>query len=540
MPTVAYPSPSQLLSIHLDTLRYAFEAQGITPELGDGGDLYNRALANANRAAIAISNNKISLAQSNPLTSTGQDLINLCAVFGVVPDQPGYATGSVIVSFGGSAITLPQGFTGTIGANRYQTVSGGTYSPGPTASVQIVALVAGSAANEPAGSVFTWDSASIGPLSQSAAVDSNGIADGVDGDGDPDGTRPDLDAPLRARLLQKLSAPPVGGNASMAVAIAEENASVEAGYAYCGIQGCGSMDIAVTGAGAANAAGQSSVTPAAARQVLGTTLATIRTNLAAVYPGQEQLSVMGCTGQPVDITLAAVLALPLQSGGVGGGWKDPVPWPAAFDVQVVATSAGFISPATGVTGAGNIYTVCDPSTLGPSVGNSVAIWDPNAVTTNTSTGLSQRGKMIEIIIATVTLVSTPLNLWNITFQVAPTFVTPAWPLGAYVSADATNLVNYALTFAAAMALLGPGQKTALPELLPRAARQPTVDVENRSDLTNRLIDSVLNGFGELEDLQYRNTYISGTTTTVTSPVIPNTSADPPGVFVLQSFAIRKL
>ena len=108
----------------------------------------------------------------------------------------------------------------------------------------------------------------------------------------------------------------------------------------------------------------------------------------------------------------------------------------------------------------------------------------------------------------------------------------------YCSAGAVNLKSYASTFSDAMRLLGPGQKTANQDILPRGRRQPGPDFTYPTGLTNATINAVLSNNDEMLDLSYAARFDTGTTVTRTSPGLPLTTADAPRILTLKHFSIR--
>ena len=114
------------------------------------------------------------------------------------------------------------------------------------------------------------------------------------------------------------------------------------------------------------------------------------------------------------------------------------------------------------------------------------------------------------------------------------------PTGCWISAGCTNLIRYAQAIAAKVALLGPGEKSTSPDILPRALRHPSIDVEAPNGLTKRLLDAIdETNFGEVEDCAYSVRYKTGTATTILSPDVPATTADPPNRLALKYLAFRQ-
>lgn len=491
----AYPTPSELRQTILDAIVFAYVAQGLNPpNVLAGSDHYKRADAYASRISIAIANNKLSAAASNPLTATGDDLVQLAALFGVQPRPAAPAAGAAAIATSGT-VNIPQGFVGSApDGQQYETVATNSgVSNG--ASVSLIARSPGRAGNQAPGTKLAWTSAAIANLGPTATVGPGGLVGGIDADDD---------ARLRDRLLRKLSDPPVGGNWSSVAEWAEDaSASVERAYVYPAVRGPASYDVAVTAAGGT-------------RTLAAVTLAKIRAAILAKMPGQNDLNVTTVTPQAIDIILVLELPLPESASGAGGGWLDPVPWPTA-PALVTAYNAG--------TGVATVAVAA-----APVVGQSIGVWDPSYIDPQTSLPV---GRMVPYTVLTVGGIS---GARTITVQGDWTVS----PLDAYVSAGALSLAAYADTFAAAVRVLGPGEKTDLPELLPLGARHPTTDSGKAPpNLSSRLLDAVDNAFPEIADLTYAATYAAGTTTTQTGPLVPGTTADPPGIVVLGSLAFIK-
>ena len=86
LPTVTganYPTHEEIRDGILRGIAYAFNRRSITANVLPGSDHYVRADVYARRVMVAVTNNQLAIAQSNPLTATGADLRVLCRVFGV-------------------------------------------------------------------------------------------------------------------------------------------------------------------------------------------------------------------------------------------------------------------------------------------------------------------------------------------------------------------------------------------------------------------------------------------------------------------------
>jgi uncharacterized phage protein gp47/JayE len=486
-----YPSPSQTLQWILDAIVFGYTSEGLSaPNVSPGSDHYRRAEAFNDQLSIAIANNQISAAAANPLTATGSDLQTLAAIFGVQPRPASPATGYVTLVVTSGTVNLPSGFAGQINGQLYTTNATGLALPNG-ATVAITASAAGTSGDQAAGASLVWSSAAIGNLGPTALVTSAGISGGENADDDDT---------LRARLLAKLSAPPVGGNSSSVQGWAEgSSAAIEAAYVFAAARGNGALDVAVTAVGGT-------------RQVSSALFASIKAQIAAQMPGFCDINLTTVTPQYVDVILTALLPLPQTAGGSGGGWLDAAPWPAEI-CKITAYNSG--------TGVATLNSVA-----APSVGSSIGVWDPTYLDPTTEIPV---GIMREYSVATV---GGSAGAWTFTVQSG----WQASPLNQYVSADAESLVSYATTFAQALAILGPGEKTGFLELLPRAARFPATDSGTAPPgLTSRTYESVNSTYPEIA-VSYAATYTAGTSTPQTTPSVPATTADPPGILVLNSLA----
>lgn len=478
----AYPSQSEVRDTILRAIVFAYARRGIAANVLPGSDHFIRADKYAARVSIAIANNQLALADSNPLTATGDALVSLASVFGVSRRPAGPAAGKDTITCTG-IVSIPADFQCTApNGRKYKTITP-SVSISTGAQVDVIALSGGADTNQDVGTVLSWDSAAIGALKSTCVVAAGGLTGGVDEDDDET---------LRTRLLNKLAFPPGGGNASQIAEFAEEStASVEAAYVYPAARGSASYDVAVTKAGGD-------------RTLPAPTIAIVDNYINGRMPGQNDLNVTSVTAQQLDIVLEARLPIPVTAGGAGGGWRDGSPWPA--------------EPTKITAVAGQDITV--NAVASPAAGNSIGIWDFSSEV------------MREYTISGVGGVS---GAWVLTIQET---LAPAPVTGAYVSAGAFSLTDYAALFAEQIATLGPGEKTTTPEFLPRSLRFPTVDARGPTDLDTRMTAALQNEFHEISNLTYALTVATGTTSpSITTPAIPATPADPPKILTMKHFAI---
>jgi uncharacterized phage protein gp47/JayE len=486
----AYPTHEEFRDGILRTIRYAAARRGLEINVAPLSDAYIRADAVARRLAVAIANNKIALREFSPLTATGANLRSLCALFGVT-ERPASKSAGYVVVRGTGSWSIPSGYVATAPSGlKYETVSTSLAVVDRT-SIQLRSIAAGADTNLDPETVLTWDSAAVGAMKSTCTVDASGFEGG---------RAADDDETLRARLIDRIAFAAGGGNWAQAKIWAEEaSASVDKAYIYPCARGPASVDIAVVGA-TGNGSLSSAITAA------------VQAYVESQYPGHSSISVTSVYVEEVDVVLSATLPLPAQAGGAGGGWRDVTPYPAE-DVKVTGYSA--------VTGVASVN-----GSTAPTVGASIAIWDPTYTADDGTTG-----KLREYTIATVSGVGP----WNITVLDGFGFT----PTNAFVSAGAVNMASYFATLIEQFREIGPGEKSSNVDILPFARRRPGPDVLGATDLTNVLLGPTLTAHAELLELKYAARYATGTSTPQTSPSMPPTTSDPPRRLVVKHLAIRK-
>lgn len=491
----AYPTPSQVRDTLLSAIRFYYARIGVVRNVLPGSDDYERLGRLASRVSLAITNNQIAAQNSNPLKAVGVPLTQLAAIFGVYPRPASGGAGSVLPSFQGANVTIPSSWTGTATNGKKYLATAGTYATGVLIPVQAVST--GSDTNQVAGAVITWDSGAIFLLAPLATVATGGITGGVSADGDEE---------LRSRLLERLASSAGGGNASFVVAAAENaSASVEKAYNFSAARGAGSWNVALTKKGPGN-------------RVLDNSIVTsVQSTVLAAMPGQSSGLFTSVTPEYADIVMIIDLPLPELAGGAGGGFRDQTPWPngAGNNVKITAYSSG--------------TATCNGS-VAPQPGNQIGIWDYSYIDPATGEIV---GQMIEY-----SIVNTGGSPGAFTFTVQNGFQVTGSLVGSYISTGATSLVQYANTYRDQVGTLGPGEITLLPELLPRASRQPPPDVVAPANITDRLKAAVEDAYSEILDLQYSLRVAAGTGTPLTSPSIPATTGDPPHVLVLKNLSFK--
>ena len=494
MTSLVYPTPEQILNQLLTDLRHAYNRAGITINVAKGTEPYERFKVLSSRVSIAIANNKISLSSISPLDAQGNDLIELASAFGVIGRGSAAAAGNVIVGIlGGGSETIPISFKCTAPDGiTYETT--GAKLVADDGVTQVRATIGGVNTDQDAGTILTWDSASIANLVQKCTVDVGAI------DG---GSNADDQETLRKRLLRKLKFPSIGGNWGAAIELAEEaSSSVNSAFVYPAVRGPSTYDVAILG-------------PSGDRILSSSIQSTVASHITSEMPGQDDLNLTSATAELLDVIIDLTLPLPQYAGGAGGGWRDATSWPSTLESGI----GGKISAVNNTQ-----ITVTSTFADVPRVGNRFGIWDDSS------------SIMKEY---TILVVSGPPGAYVITIDSSQSDELDFVTTGMYCSAGAFYLTEYANLIYNAVVGMGPGEKTDNIDYIPRGYRKPSEDVEYTSKLTSRILSVITDARPEVIDVSYAARYETGTVTTRTTASIPAAPADAPNLLTLKNLAFRR-
>ena len=478
-----YPILEELRDTYLRAIAGGAERRGLTVNLLPGSEFYLRAEACAMQVLPIFANNKLGLKAVSPLDATGDQLTELCQVFGVAERSAASAAGFITIGVTSGTVTIPADYVCTArDGTKYKTVSGGSFTNG--ALVEVIAVTGGASTTKGAGEILQWDSSTVAYLKQTATVSTGGLTGGADADDEET---------LRGRLLKRLSEPGQGGNRSMVQALAENaSASVSAAFVYSAVKGPGSYGVCV-------------VKEDGDRTLSSAIVNAVASAIVAELPGHADLNCTTATPEELDICLKMALPTPTFAGGVGGGFRDATPWPniRTGSVKITAFNSGTGLITTDATSYDTL-----------NVGHHIGIWSPDDET------------MYEFVVASRSL---PGGFVALT-------VVGGFPVDFtdhYISAGAEKLPDYASSFLTAMQALGPGEKTSRPHLLPRSLRWPSVFAEASYMIASNLPMAIQKDSPELLTLEILESFETGTTTTRTSPTVPAAAVDPPGILVLK-------
>jgi hypothetical protein len=378
----------------------------------------------------------------------------------------------------------------------YETVAATTAATDGLA-VEFVAVTPGIDSDQAAGTVLTWDSASIAYLGKTVTVDSAGFDGGADEDGEE---------VLRQRLLRRLAFPQVGGNWSYVANLAEEASSgVAVAYVYPAMRGPSSYDVAIQGAA------DDAVLSVAVQD-------TVAAAILVDMPGSANLNVTTVTEEEIDVIIDLQLPLPASAGGTGGGWVDELPWPSD------AEAGGTWPSISAINVDASTITVTSTSADPPVAGNRIAVWIPDD------------DEFTELTIASVAGSS---GAYVLTVDSGDATKLGKLTTDMYVSAWAEHMDEYGSLFATACELLGAGEKTANVDILKFARRRPPPDIERPARLTARELYAITSVRAEVLDISFAARFETTTTTTRTEPSVPSITSIAPNKLKLAHLAFRR-
>lgn len=494
---------------YLRTLRAALIARGVAnPNVGPKSDFAADAEALAEQLIFTEANAVSQAAQVLEDTATGETLLRMAALRNITARAASGSIGSFIHS--SSAVSpIVTGARLLDGAGlQYQVPTGGLYANG--ALVPVEAVDTGEETNLEAGSILRW--VAPPPFADSKVLVATG--------GLINGAPADTEEVVRERLIAVLSSAPASGNCTH-YATAAENASssVAKAFVYPGIQGAGSLHVAVIGSPTATNKTRVVSSP--------TITGTISPQVAALVEHVLTLTTTS-TDRPATVTVG--LSLPdapsASPPGLGGGWTVGTPWPAPSATDTADTTHW----RTEVTGVVSTSRFIVDAPTAPTANVSRICW------------LSPTDWKLYSALVTTVHVATP---GAVEISIDKSFTGIA--LGCLIWPEceqAQDLVDAAL---AHFELMGPGEKTSNAGLLSRAFRHPPAVITYPYALDATYLDSLRSVVPELRASQFWLRDYSGLATPVRgatqgrlTPGVPATTTDPPLIFTPNHIAFYRV
>lgn len=479
--SITVKTAEEIRDDYLRTVKEGLINLGIqNPNVSEGTLDYIRGTALGQFGALLYQNVALKADAQMPDTAQGEDLIRLANIYNLSLRSAGPSSGPIVLDATVTTnILIPTGsqLIDDKGLS-YEVAVGGSYSDGE--EIQIIAIDTGAATNLAVGVTLRW----VSPppfVSPTALVGSGGLIGGVD---------QETYEGLRTRILEKIRNPPGGGNWSQLNQTAEDSTvAVQKSFAFPAANGPATVHLAVV-----TAPTETDKTRDVNSVVLSTT---VTPAVSAVVPEYFELLVTTVQNQSADVAINISIpsATTASPAGPGGGWINGTPWPT---YAVLGYSA-----VTAVTSSTQFTIQCDSN---PTANVTQICW------LNPSNWTLYRG------VVTGFTGTSP----SVTITVDEPFTGIA--AGNFIFPDAELMQDYVNTLLDAFANLGPGQKTNLSGLLPRAFRRPLTTESWPSDLN----DQVLRRLTDNNDTILSAGYNHRSTTT---PSLPSLITDAPYILV---------
>lgn len=482
--TLAIKSLDEIRDDYLRTYRNSLIKRGIeNPVVGDGTEIHMRATALAQQVYVATSGIPVAANAQMPDTAQEDDLIRVARIYGLSLRPAGPSAGPLVLdSTIAGAVAIPTGAQLIDGSGfTYEVSVGGAFLDGE--EMQITSVDTGTGTNLAEGTVLRWTAPP--PFVQpTAVVGVGGLTGGVDAE--------DIEG-LRARLLERLQNPPNGANwPAFNLAAEQSSTAVQKGFTYPACNGPSTVHVAVVTSPTATNKERDVNTIVMNTQVIP--------GVQAIIPEYAELLVTTVENVSVDVSVGISIppAKTASPPGPGGGWTDGDPFP-------VFASQGYAN----VTAVTNSTAFSVNSDIAPLVGSEVCWISRDDWVFRTAAVVSFTGTGPYAVV--IDYPFTSANGVNIA-------------VGDFVFPNAEKMEVYVPALLEAFARLGPGQKTNLSGLLPRALRRPLVTQAWPSDLNQKFLNPVRDSGDEVDTASYL--YKSAT-----SPALPAVITDPPKIFI---------
>jgi len=508
-PPLVVQSSSQIKANILRTIRNGIiELQGNpAPNVSDKSDFGIIAQGLANEVGVANNNAVILADDGMPDTATGPSLDRLLAIYGLSRRPASPAFGAVDVIGASADIFVPAGQQlSDPSGNLFKVQVGGTYGL-TTTVIPVVSVSTGSTTNDPSGTILTWVKTPA-YFAPTVVVDAtNPITGGQDAEDDDT---------ARARLLKYLQNPPGSGNAAQIIDLAQASSTdVQTAFVYAADRGPGTYDVTVV-AYAEYATAQSF-----SRTIDNFDLNNVITPyILGAMPQYADCYVSTAKSFPFDVSV--FLSLPSSPSsipaGPGGGWLDPSPLsvpqypgtatsstPAAiYVVDGYALSGSDPTVPQNTASQFFVYLAIPPAQgyATTTSGQSTATYSLSYVSPSTFVLYSAQTSNITKATAWGSLAAYP-NLYNVSLN-APFYRTGSnGPLpGNWVFPTAVNTATYVTNALNYFAAMGPGERTNVAGLIPRALRQPIDPVAYPYRLDTRFLKAIINSGPEVYDATF--------------------------------------
>lgn len=478
----------------LRTIRNGLIQQGISnPQVTITSDFGLIAAALGNEVAIPANNVSLLVNQAMPDTATGTSLDRILGFYGLTRRSASQSAGLIVATASATAFVPFGAQLVDSSGNSFQVTVGGTYGNGALIPVQSVS--AGSQTNEDAGVTLTW----VSPpafFAPTAAVSSiNPLTGGED---------VETDDVARTRLIAFLSNPPGGANPSQIIEWSQAaDPSVQTSFVYCADRGPGTVDVAVIGYASSDDG---------YREINNLLLINkISPYIQGQLPQYADGYVCNVQSYPMDISIGLSLPLPPSAipSGPGGGWLDPAPLQTTTAKPAIRVVDGYaLSGNTSGVPQNTATSFWVDFPVAPQGGVQYSISYMSPVTQTVYSGMTS-GTYLSA--TSYPSISSYTSMYYVTVN-SPFYQNSnnntIIQAGNWIFPSAVNTATYVTAFINYIASMGPGERTNITALLPRALRQPFEQVSGNYKLNTRLLKPIIESGPEVYDgvLLFRGSY----------------------------------
>lgn len=471
MSSLLIKTPNQILNDMLRTIKCGLIDAGIdNPQLDPGSDFYITCSALANEIAVAMNNVVAQGDNLMPDTATGTDLDRILNTYGLSRRGASVGSGNVILS-STLATLIPTG-TQLVSSNGllYEVTTGGIYNNGDEVPIQ--SIDSGSQVNLEIDSVLSW--VSTPAFASNSAILSSAITGAVDAEDDET---------ARQRLLNRFANPPSLSNWQQVAEICElSDNAIQKSFIYPCANGPSTIHIALSAY---------PTSTSVSRELSASKLTEVTSIITAQLPEYVETTITTVVDTDADLTFKLTVPYPQGASvsGTGGGWIDYNPFPS------VPTSTGGYCYVSSMTNTKK-FQITTYGTAAPVAGVSNISWIDK----------TNNFKVIKAKVLSFTLISGSNP--NV-YEVNTDYPFTGLAVGDYIFPALKNGQAYVDAVIKHFALMGPGEKTNVATILPRAYRKPRANNSYPNSMDGNLLKALFNSAAEIESCDYY--YRSSTT-----------------------------
>lgn len=483
-PTLLVKDQKQIMTDMTRTIKSGLIDLGVAdPQVGPGTDYNVVCQAITNELLVAMQNIVLQSDALMPDTAIGTDLDRILVNSGMSRRAASTSNGFIrLITANSTLVPVNSELVGSNGKS-YKVTVGGTYAN--NAEIPVQSISTGAATNLEIGEILNWMTTPA--YAQSTSVVTQAITGAVDAENDDT---------ARNRLLSRLQNPPALGNWQQVADMCESfDPVVQKAFIYPAANGPSTLHIAL--AGYATDVSKS-------REIATTKMTALISSINGQLPEYVDTYISTVNDVPCDVAFKITIPYPVGSMnlGTGGGWVDSQPFPTADGMTKIAVSSVVSS------------TVIE-----------FEVYGENPIPVPGVTHVSWIDKT-DYVVKTATILSYVWNSGDSKYVV--TLDTPFVGIatGDFIFPAMENAQTYVDAVIAQFAMMGPGEKSAVSSLLPRAYRKPRPNLSYPSTIDGVMLRAVIEASDEVLAVDYWYRQYSNN-----PPTIPASIETAPDIYV---------